>query len=120
MLVRDSLVPASPTTSPTSPPSSTRLPCPFDARLVHYVTEDGRYSAWTLELDPVPSTPAHVSHALAASISSFLGLASHSGKATAVEEPPTLELPPEVAAALGGGGAAGDKKLPPPGAGEQA
>jgi hypothetical protein len=74
-----------------------RHPCPFDARIVQYVTQDGRYSAWTLELDPVPTTPSHASRALAASLEAFAGVPQAA--------PPTLRLPADVAAALGGEGA---------------
>lgn len=87
MLVRD------------GPEAPTRRACPFDARVVHYVTEDGRYAAWTLELDVLPTTPSHASAGLAQSLAAFLGCPE--------TPPPTLQLPPELAAAAAGGGGGG-------------
>lgn len=91
MLVRD---------GPEAGGGGDRHPFPFDARIVHYVTQDGRYCAWTLELDPVPTTPFHASRALAASLAAFAGVVPEAA-------PPALRLPADVAAALGAEAAAG-------------
>lgn len=94
MLVRDS--PPVPLAAVTGAAAAVggeqRRPCPFDVKIVHYVTDDGRYSAWTLELEVVLTTPSH----------DLRGLHHYGFCGARPPPPPLLELPPEVVAAVVG------------------